>query len=274
MVLSSLRGRHGLLTFKRREACPPAPVFIDFCKYDPIRVVPVITIHVTPNHPGAIRAGIITALKLEARPLNGYPNLAVRVCGVAGPGVAHAVRELGEMGSQLIVSWGTAGALSGQLRAGDLMLPESVITRAGEPIATDAGYRQDFRRGAGAAQSVASGILVESSRILSTPEHKRRVGRDNAAQAVDMESGRIGEACAASGLPFLVVRAIVDELDDRLPRQSLANISPHGSLRAAPLLANLIRYPGEWAPLARLALRYRRARTALDAAARAVANLG
>lgn len=217
--------------------------------------------------------GIITALQIEAQPLKRYPDFAVRVCGVAGPGIGDAVRELSDQGSRLIVSWGTAGALSPRLRAGDLILPERVVAANGDIITTDAGAREEFRRALDGTWPAACETLMESDRMLATPDDKRRLNRETDAAAVDMESARIGRACAAANLPFLAVRAIVDELDDRLPRQSVANISPHGHLRAGPLVASLMRYPGEWGPLVRLALRYRRARTGLHAAARVLAQL-
>lgn len=218
------------------------------------------------------RVGAITALQLEARPLHRHPGLAVRVCGVAGTGIGDAVRELGERGSRLIVSWGTAGALSPRLRAGDLVLPERIVTRNGAALDSDPGSRDAFREAVDGSWPVASGTLLEADRLLETPGGKSRLGREHDADAVDMESGRIAEACAAIDLPFLVIRAVVDELGDRLPRQLRESTSPDGSLRMAALLAGLIPHPGDWALLARLARRYRRARKGLDVAARALAR--
>lgn len=218
------------------------------------------------------RVGIIAALKLEAAPLGRYAGFTIRVGGVGGLDVGDAVRELGGLGSGLVVSWGTAGALSPQLRAGDLVVPERVVTRNGGTLSPDARWREGFRRAVNGSWPVATGILIESDRILGSPHDKRRLGRDTDAGAVDMESGRIGEACAALNLPFLAIRAIVDELDDRLPRQVQENAFSAGSLRPGALLASLARHPGDWGSLVRLALRYRRARAALEAAARTLAR--
>lgn len=213
------------------------------------------------------RVGVISALQLEARPLYSYPALAVRVCGVAAPGVGDVVGELAERGCRLIVSWGAAGALSPQLRAGDLIIPEHVIPGDGGVLATDSGAREAFREKVKSRWPVTSGTLLESDRMLGTPADKGRLGRRREAVAVDMESGRIGEACAALQLPFLVVRAVVDELDDRLPRLLRDATSPRGTLRMAPLLAGLMAHPGELTALARLGRRYRRGRRTLEAAA-------
>lgn len=221
---------------------------------------------------GHSAVGIVTALKLEAGPLTRHPELAVRVCGVAGSGIGEAVRALRDGGSRLVVSWGTAGALWPRLRAGDLILPDRIVCRDGGIVATDAGARDGVRAFLGDARRVASGTMLESSRLLATPTDKRGPGRDVNAIAVDMESGRIGQACIALNLPFLVVRVVVDETGDRLPRPIHDCTTPDGALRTGALLAALTRHPGEWAALFRLARRYRRARRTLETAARALAG--
>lgn len=218
------------------------------------------------------RVGVITALKLEAGSLGRHPAIRVRVCGVAGSGIDDAVHELSELGNRLIVSWGTAGALSPRLRSGDLVLPERVVSLNGDTIATDSGPRNEIRRLVTAGRPVVGGTLLESDHILATGDAKRRAGREHHADAVDMESGRVGEACAALRLPFLVIRAIVDELDDRVPGRVRENTSPDGSLRPALLLAGLLLHPGEWAATAGLARRYHRARAGLRMAAWALAE--
>jgi hypothetical protein len=119
---------------------------------------------------------------------------------------------------------------------------------------------------------VSSGTLFESDRILATPDDKFGPGIATNAVAVDMESGRIGAACTALNLPFLVIRAVIDESHDRLPPLVHDCVSPDGTLRARALLAGLVRHPGDWYALARLARRFHLARSGLEAAARALAR--
>lgn len=226
----------------------------------------------TPEPPRAARVGVIAALRLETAALRQCSGLLVRVCGVAGPAIGDTVDEMRERGVELVVSWGTAGALSPRLGAGDLILPPRVVTRNGDTIATDSRRRDDFQRAVDETRCVAACTLVESDCIVATPEDKRTLGRERDAGAVDMESGHIGEACAAANLPFLVVRVVLDELDDRLPGRILQRGTGHGSLRLGALLADVTRHPTEWAALARLARRYGRARAGLAAAARILAK--
>lgn len=223
----------------------------------------------TPRRSGI---GVVTALQREAGPLARHPALSVRACGVAPDGIPDAVRRLRDDGSHLIVSWGTAGALSPRLRAGDLLLPECIISRHGDTLYTDSGARNRVRGLLAETRRVSAGTLLESDRILATPDDKRDPGVVTNAVAVDMESGRIGTACAALNLPFLVIRAVIDESRDRLPRFVHDCASPDGTLRIRVLLAGLMQHPGDWAALARLARRYQRARSGLEAAAQALAS--
>lgn len=223
------------------------------------------------DRPPTARFGVVTALRLEAAPLGRHAGITVRVCGVAGAGIGDAVRDLRARGCRLVVSWGMAGALSDRLRAGDLVVPERVIGRDEAVLYTDAGARQRFASAMSTRRPVG-GTLVESPRIAATPSDKRCLGRRHDGVAVDMESGAVGQACAEMELPFLVVRAIVDELDDRLPGWLGDDVFADGSLRAGGALARLVLHPGEWAALLRLARRYRRAAGALRAAAGGLAR--
>lgn len=216
--------------------------------------------------------GVVTALQREAGPLSRHPALAVRTCGVAADGIGDAVRQLRDGGSHLIVSWGTAGALSPRLRAGDLVLPECIINRHGDTLCSDTCARNGVRGLLADTRRVSSGTLFESDRILATPDDKHSPGLVTNAVAVDMESGRIGAACVALNLPFLVVRAVIDESHDRLPRLVHECASPDGTLRIRALFAGLMRHPDDWAALARLLRRYHRARSGLEAAAQALAR--
>ncbi len=91
--------------------------------------------------------------------------------------------------------------------------------------------------------------------------------RDTGADVVDMESLGVAQVAVSRGLPFLVVRVVVDTAADRLPEAVLA-ASSGGEVRIARLLQELLRRPGDLLPLLRLARRYRAAMRALVAVAR------
>lgn len=213
--------------------------------------------------------GIVTALDFEARALE-TSGLDVRRCALAGRDAAAAVRELVADGHQLIVSWGTAGALSPEYRAGDICLPEQVITRDGLRIDTDSGWRARFLAAVRKSRRVSSGMLVDSTHIVAESSGKRELRLSTGADAVDMESGPIGEACHSLQVPFLAIRAIVDELNDTLPAHVSRQVSEQGTLRPVAIMGAFIVRPRHWGTLLRLGRRYRRARAALAIAATAL----
>lgn len=216
--------------------------------------------------------GIVTALGFEARALGGSPRFTIRRCGIAGPSVDESVRELRDVGCGLIVSWGTAGALSPQLKAGDLYLPEDVLSRQGSRLAADPEWRARFTAVVAGRRAVVSGTLLDSAAIVTEPLHKHQLLESTGAGAVDMESGPVAEVCVSLGLPFLAIRSIIDEADDRLPEPIARCITASGALRGPALAAALVLNPGHWSTLARLMRRYQRATSTLSLAARVLAR--
>lgn len=61
------------------------------------------------------------------------------------------------------------------------------------------------------------GRFVSLPRIVWRADEKRRIAADTNAVALDMESGAIGTEAAAHRIPFAVVRAVSDLLDEDLP---------------------------------------------------------
>lgn len=218
-----------------------------------------------------IRIGIVTAMDFEARALGKTPCFAVRRCGISGAGAARAVHELAEHRCILVVSWGTAGGLSPHLRSGDLYLANLVLTRNGRRLATDAGWRERFEDTVGDVCALRGGTLLDSPDIVTEPADKEHLRLSTGADAVDMESGPVAEACVETGLPFLVVRAIIDEARDRLPSAMGLRPGP-GVSRTGALLASLMLQPRVWPHLRRLARGYRNAQGTLTAAAAVLAR--
>jgi adenosylhomocysteine nucleosidase len=64
-------------------------------------------------------------------------------------------------------------------------------------------------------------------------------------------------------LPFVVIRAIADPLEQRLPAAARAAIGPQGEVRILPVLAMLRTTPGDLWPLLRLGWQSARAHASL-----------
>jgi len=64
---------------------------------------------------------------------------------------------------------------------------------------------------------IQGGRFVTMDRVLTQASQKEILGKRTGAVAVDMESGAIGQVAQQYGLPFLIVRAISDGVNENLP---------------------------------------------------------
>ena len=222
-------------------------------------------------------AGVVTALDAEARTLglsrrrsDGLRALRDgTLLAVGGMGLSaadSAARRLVQAGASSLVSWGMAGGLDPALPAGTLCIPGTVVSRDGESFATDLHWRELLVAAIAARRVVASGRLFSSAVPIEDAAGKAAAFERTGAAVVDMESMAIARVAAAHGMPFVVVRAIVDTATDVLPAAVLSATTPEG-VRMARLVLGMLRAPSELSPLLRLARRYRAATRALAAAA-------
>jgi len=220
--------------------------------------------------------GIVSALAVEAKVLTKHPisfqrlsgNILLAVSG-AGPQAAQESAELlVSKGATSLVSWGCAGALVEELAPGDLLLPEAVTGEDGQVLQTDSACRKRLIGMLPARLKLYSGMFVESSCVLTRPEKKRRLAKSAHAIAVDMESAAVGRIAQAHGIPFIVIRSVVDTANDAIPDALALATDTQGNVRVLFLLKALLRKPGICPQLVRQGLNFRAAAGSL----RMVAN--
>lgn len=211
--------------------------------------------------------GIVCALDWEAACLPAADTMSrVRVCGIGAEAATLAARALLAEGAGALVSFGSAGALSPRLSAGDLLLPESVIAPSGERLACCEPWLRSLGGSlAAAGLAASSGPLLQASRALSRVEQKAAC-RDHPeladAVAVDMESAAIAAVAEGAGRPFVAVRAVLDSADQVLPEALIAAVDARGRPRPGRLCKAIAMQPGLLRVLFALArARHRCART-------------
>lgn len=136
---------------------------------------------------------VVAALKTEVAGFS-HPRVALTVCGV-GFDKARAAAEAAA-DPALLVSAGFCGALDATLRTGDLI--------AGGTI-------RDGRRFEGDPRAVAAVPGARRGDTLWVPDVRTKL--DAPGLAVDMESAAVAEVAAARGVPFLMLRAVLDTPD-------------------------------------------------------------
>lgn len=231
------------------------------------------------DRPAFRSTGLVVALAAEARVLTRRrtpPGQIVPLAGGAalelggiGPAAAQrAAQALAEAGASALAAFGVAGALEAGLRNGDLLCPERVLDEQGRIYATDSAWRARLlqRLAESGLPPARTAPLLTLPTALATPAAKRAARDREGAVAVDMESAAVAAVAAARGLPFLALRAIVDELHDPLPSALQAGIDAFGRPQPLALIAVLGRDPALLAHLPRWYVRMRRATRALRAA--------
>jgi adenosylhomocysteine nucleosidase len=157
---------------------------------------------------------------------------------------AHALEEF--PGAEMVIATGVAGALSEELRPGDLVLTELVVAEAlGEDIPRETAIAREHLDSAAAALAARQlrhvrGAMLTAGRVLPGAREKAAARSRTGAVAVDMETAALAAEAARRGVPFVSLRAILDAVGDEIvgPR-----IDETGRVRALATAGGLIRNP-------------------------------
>jgi adenosylhomocysteine nucleosidase len=150
---------------------------------------------------------------------------------------------------RLVLSAGFGGALAPNLRVGDLVLADEIITPEGHEW--PAPWPGELPPGPW-EPPLTRGRLVTVSEIVSDPARKRELGDQHRALAADMESAVVARLCRNKAIPFGCLRVVSDDQSTPLsPR--VASLAPDGRVSWLRLLWLLLRSPGSTGELWRLA---------------------
>lgn len=220
-----------------------------------------------------IRLGIVAALPAEARCLAGRVSPGeraalgsegwVQLSGMGRRNAGHAAASLLQSGAGALLSWGIAAGLDPQLRHGTLVLPKAVIALGGRTLAVDAAWHERIYASAAGLFDTSTGNLAESAVLLTSLTEKQALFRRTGAATADMESAAVGETAREAGVPFMVVRAVLDPADRALPSSAVAAMDESGRFQLLRLLKILFRRPTEFAGLFPLGIGLLAARTTL-----------
>ena len=176
------------------------------------------------------------------------------------------VEERGRAGDCL-VSFGIAGGLAPELRAGDVVLSTEVLSDRRSRWQPDERLPRSCRRAGGRDRRYRRAGAWRRADVLATEADKRRAWPETGALAVDLESAVVARIAARAGIPFLVAAR------DRRPgvratcRRRRWSRSPRTERRKlVQVLASVLRRPQQLAALFGLARETRPALAALVAA--------
>jgi hypothetical protein len=203
-----------------------------------------------------VRTLVVAPTRREARALGD--------ADAASDGAA-LTRLLEERRPKAVLIAGVCGGLDPSLAAGGLLLAREVVAPGEAPLRPREALLQEAR-----AAMRRSRLPFVSSRVLSAtaPAASRREKTDlwneHGAGGVDMEGYALALACEAAGIPWLLLRSVVDTAERALPA-SLHAWRSEEEERAALLAA--LRRPWEWPAYAGLGRAIGRALRSLRGAA-------
>lgn len=145
---------------------------------------------------------------------------------------------------RLLLSLGFSGSLRPDLSVGSLVLATEVVDCEGN--CWPALHPTDF-----AAHTSALGRLLTMPDLIGDPKEKQRLGRQNDALAVDMESAVAARLCHERHIPFACVRAVSDDCATALSPH-LVSLLQKGRVSPMRLAALVVRHPSALVELERL----------------------
>jgi nucleoside phosphorylase len=191
--------------------------------------------------------------------------LAVLVTGDGAARARYGVEALLEaVPVRRLLAVGSAGGLSPDLTPADLVMARQVISTDGScreaPEASDSAAR---------AAGARLGTVVTVDDLVLTADEKRRVRQDlvpgEEAAVLDLESVYFVAAAEEAGVPWVVIRAVLDTVSETLPDFLHDCSGPGGEIQRPAVLRHAARHPRVIPDLLRM-------RSRIDLCGRALAD--
>lgn len=225
----------------------------------------------------AARVGICCALSAETKTLtdrkinpgdlvalNSHTLLALSGMGAKRAG--DAAQRLIDAGAGALVSWGVAAAVDKILRPGDLILPQTVLSIAGDRFPVHRAWHTALRCALSPGLDFHTGTLVETREILTDERRKLELSLSHKALAADMETASIAHIALRYGVAFSVVRAVSDTVSMTIPQPLVNAVDPAGRIDPRTVLNDIVLRPRDWYRITRLGWGMRSACTTLKTA--------
>jgi len=209
--------------------------------------------------------GIITGLTAEAA-IAAKLGVPVRAGGGTPWGAEQAAEALVAQGATALLSFGLAGGLNPEFKAGDIIVPMAVV-EAGRIRPTNAALSVKIGGWFG-------GMLYAGDEIAVSAADKHALGHATLCSAIDLESGAVARVAERHNLPFAVLRAICDPAWRDLPPAALAALNAKGAIAASRIALSILANPLQIPALIALGRDAGRARQALIRRVFELNNLG
>jgi adenosylhomocysteine nucleosidase len=170
---------------------------------------------------------------------------------------------------RVLISTGFCGSLNSKTEVGDIVVYSRLSFDDGASEGLPAGELIADPKLVEAASRISGEKLCQTitgrgltvARVCAKPEEKRRLGKEFAADVVDMESHSIGQVTLERKLPFIAVRAVFDNVRDDL--SILDDMTSGDKIVPRRVLFQLASHPSKAINLIQLVNNSRKARRSL-----------
>lgn len=177
---------------------------------------------------------IVTGLTAEATIARRF-GVPVEAGGGTPWGAEQAAERLVAAGATALISFGLAGGLDPDFRAGDIIVPIAVV-EAGRIRPTNAALSERLGGWYG-------GMLHAGANIAVSAEEKAALAKTTLCGTIDLESGAVARVAERHGIPFAVLRAVCDPAGSDLPPAALAALNEKGAIAVARVALSILRNP-------------------------------
>ncbi|MEP1231102.1 MAG: hypothetical protein ABJG88_10540 [Litorimonas sp.] len=201
------------------------------------------------------RIGLITGIKLEDNLLRkgfkqaGCSDILTACAAGRVEGAQDAALKIITQGATHLISFGVCGGLSPYVKAGDLILADSVTMDGDVLQLTHNWHKVAFAN----FPNARAGKMLSVAMPITTPQDKHNAHEATGAVAVDVESFAVAQIAAAHKLPCIIIRAVLDNATQSLPKAAMSGVDDTGQTRVWPVIAALLKRPQDLPALLNLA---------------------
>lgn len=226
------------------------------------RLVPDLDPVLLPRESGAGGTGeplviALVGLALEAR--IAMRSNAFVVCHEKGCDLATSLESAMEAGCRSIISFGFAGGLAPELRAGDMIVASAIVDRHSIRPTNAAWSNRLCQALPGSHYMPLLGVDMP----IVDAAARREMHLSAGAAAVDTESHIMARFATAHGMAFAALRVIIDSVHRFVPEAALLAMRHDGTIDVAAMLAELTMRPSQTLGLLRLTMDLLLARSSL-----------
>ena len=126
----------------------------------------------------------------------------------------------------LILNFGTCGAIHPERRVGDLIVGTGVVMDEMPELRLDEKWRTRFQEYLKFQDKQAiPGIIYSTEKAVADDRTRHRISHETHAQIVEMECYSLAQIAKENNIPLLSVKYISDNADEFLMKDFLANVN-------------------------------------------------